>query len=186
MLNALEARHVWLPQGAPAFTVTALPVRGTADGTASILIPALSCLEHILIDARGAQHVVLRGNGATMQLRIEGVDIAAGPVALAFAVQGLGAIPDACRELALVRRILAPAARLRRTPRWTPTTLKLRDALVALDGRAAGASHRDIAVALHGTAYVTANWMGGLKERVRRNLARGVMLSEGGYRALLA
>jgi hypothetical protein len=185
MLNALEARQVWLPQRAPTLTGTALPLRSEADGAASILMPALPCLEHILIDARGSQHVVLRGNGATMQLLIEGADIAAGPVALAFAVRGVGAIRDACRDLALLGRILAPAGRVRRIARWTPTTLKLRDALIALDGRAAGASHRDIAVVLHGNAYVAANWMAGLKERVRRNLARGVALADGGYRALL-
>jgi hypothetical protein len=38
-----------------------------------------------------------------------------------------------------------------------PTTRKLRDALVALDGRAAGASFYEVAIVLYGASYSTAS-----------------------------
>ena len=175
---------MWLP-ACDAVTATALPARAAGEGEATLLLSALASVEHILRDARGLQHVVLRGNGAAMQLLIRGADVAAEPVVLRFSVPGLGAIGDACRDLSRLRRILSPAPPPLPLPGWTPTRLKLRDALIALDGRAAGASHRDIAAVLHGSAFVSANWELGLKERVRRHLTRGLTLAGGGYRALL-
>ena len=127
---------MWLP-ACDAVTATALPARAAGEGEATLLLSALASVEHILRDARGLQHVVLRGNGAAMQLLIRGADAAAEPVVLRFSVPGLGA------------------------------------------------SHRDIAAVLHGSAFVSANWELGLKERVRRHLTRGLTLAGGGYRALL-
>jgi hypothetical protein len=100
---------VWLPQLAPAaFSATALPADGAGAGEASVHVAALPHLEHILVDARGRQHVVLRANGAAVQLMIEGADVVTGPVRLEFCVRGFAAIRDACRELALLRRVLSP------------------------------------------------------------------------------
>jgi hypothetical protein len=163
----------------------ARPGDASAAGHVSVFVPALPSLEHILVDARGRQHVVLRANGVSIQLVIEGADVVSEPVAITFLVRGLGAIGRAADHLATLRRILSPTARLSVLPRWTPTTRKLRDALVALDGRAAGARYRDIAVVLHGIAYVERNWQTGLKERIRRHLKRGLVLSAGRYRHLL-
>lgn len=69
-----------------------------------------------------------------------------------------------------------------------------RDALVrmrtftAYDGHRAGASQRDIAVALFGSDAVRRGWSAEseLRARVRYLVARGRQLVEGGYRALLA
>jgi hypothetical protein len=67
-LTALQACHVWLPEtGTSALLARARP----AGGEASVFLPALPSLEHILIDTRGHQHVVLRANGAALQLMIE-------------------------------------------------------------------------------------------------------------------
>jgi hypothetical protein len=174
-----------LPKGAPtALSARALP-DGAIVGEASVQVAALPGLEHILVDARGRQHVVLRGNGAAVQLMIEGSDVASGPVTLRFCVRGLAAIQDACRELALIRRVLSPPPRYPTLPGWTMSALRLRNALLALDGHAAGANYREIAVVLHGPDYVTHSWVLGLKERVRRDLERGLLLAGGGYRDLL-
>ena len=62
---------------------------------------------------------------------------------------------------------------------------QLRDALVTLDGRMAGASYREIAIVLYGLDYVERNWMTGLKERMRRHFLRGLLFSTGRYRDLL-
>jgi hypothetical protein len=176
---------VWLPEAGGAIAVTAAAPASAPAGESSVFVPSLPGLEHILVDARGRQHVVLRTNGAAMQLTISGADITEGPVALTFLVRGLGAMPEACAAFADLRRILA-ARRQPASPCWTARTLNLRNALIALDGRAAGASHRQIAVVLHGKKRVVDTWQVGLKERVRRHLARGIALSAGGYRRLLA
>jgi hypothetical protein len=64
----------------------------------------------------------------------------------------------------------------------------LRDAVVALDGRGAGASHRDTAEVIFGIKRVREDWSargGWLKERMRRALNKGEELRDGGYRRAL-
>jgi hypothetical protein len=57
--------------------------------------------------------------------------------------------------------------------------------MIALDGHAAGASYREIAVVLCGPHYIALDWRLALKERVRRLVRRGLALSRGGYRNFL-
>jgi len=59
--------------------------------------------------------------------------------------------------------------------------------LQALDGLAAGATHREIAQALFGAAVVAERWhdLGELRAQVRRLARRGWALVDGGYRRLL-
>ena len=161
------------------------PVGTSAIEDATVVIAALPSFEHILVDISGRQHVVLRANGASLQLLVDGADVAAGPVAITFLVRGLAALRQASDQLTTLRRIISPASRCLGSPRWTPTTRKLRDALVALDGRAAGASYHEVAIVLHGVEYVERNWRTGLKRSMRHHLRRGLELSRGGYRDLL-
>jgi len=59
--------------------------------------------------------------------------------------------------------------------------------LQAFDGARSGASHRDIAVAMHGSHIVRKHWTpdSELRAQIRYLLRRGKALAEGGYRALL-
>jgi len=59
--------------------------------------------------------------------------------------------------------------------------------LQALDGNAAGASQREIAVALHGAKWVSRRWTpdGELRASIRYFLKRGALLVGGGYRRLI-
>src|SRR5262249_31837499 len=158
---ARAAHPVWLPAAAGAIAALAAPAHACTEA-ASVSIPDLPSLEHILIDASGRQHVVLRGAGAALQLAINGADITQGPVTLTRLVLGLAGVPPASVALADLNRIRRarppPAVR-----EWTARARRWRDALVALDGRAAGAHHRDIAALLHGTDYVAENWRLGLR-----------------------
>jgi hypothetical protein len=149
-----------------------------------VFVPALPAVKHILIDPDGRQHLLLRANGAVLQLMIEGADIATAPVTITFLVRGLNAIARSAEQLNLLRRILSPA-RSRSLPAWTPRTQNLRDALITLDGRRAGASYREIATIIHGAKSVAENWHKGLRERMRRHYTRGFELSVGGYRDFL-
>jgi hypothetical protein len=66
--------------------------------------------------------------------------------------------------------------------------LLLRDALVALDGRRASANHREVAELIFGMERVREAWSGRggwLKERMRRALATGEKLRDGGYLRVL-
>jgi len=183
-LGALEARHVWLPKvGTPTFVATALPAVPGEPGEAGVFVPALPGLEHILVDARGRQHVVLRAQGASLQFLVEGADVTAGPVRLALVMRGLTASHEACGHLSALRRILSRAS-AGGAKDWTALALRLRNALIALDGHAAGASYREIAVVLYGPDYVAWDWLA-RKERARRHVRRGLALSGGGYRNFL-
>jgi len=185
-LTSLEALHVWLPEpGTSVLSAVAQPVGASRVQDGSVLVTALPSLEHILVDVSGRQHVVLRANGAALQLLINGADVTAGPVTITLLVQGLAALREASDQLAALRRILSPASLPSGPPRWTPTTRKLRDAFVAVDGREAGASYYEVAVVLHGREYVERNWRTGLKRSMRHHLRRGRELSSGGYRNLL-
>lgn len=144
-------------------------------------------LDQVLIEQDGRQHVVLRDRGIVMQLDIRGADVMAGPVNLSFHTDGSNAARRNGLQLTMLNRIIT-TRRPKPTPlpEWTSQTLKLRNAIIALDGRAARASLREIALVIHGQALVDSDWRaGGLKDRVRRYLRRGIKLSENGYRDLL-
>ena len=72
-------------------------------------------------------------------------------------------------------------------PRWIKKTseqMLTRDAFIALDGRFAGASHRDVAELIYGLKRAREEWSGRggwMKERMRRALAKGQMLCHGGH-----
>lgn len=95
-----------------------------------------------------------------------------------------------CRLLALELGKLAagacaaPAALA--LPRPSATALLELHTLQALDATLAGASSRDVAEGLFGTAAVAQDWHAdsGLRSRVRRLLRRGKALMRGGYRRL--
>jgi len=71
-------------------------------------------------------------------------------------------------------------------PRPVAAALLELHTLQALDATLAGASLREVAEGLFGTAAVKADWLadGGLRSRVRRLVRRGRMLMTGGYRRL--
>jgi hypothetical protein len=161
-------------------------VQDPPQNDATVFVPALRGLKHILIDARGRQHLLLRNNGAVLQLTVEGVEVAYGPVVLTFLVHGPAALGSASKQLATLRRILAPTSpSVPARTRWTAQTLKRRDAVIALDGRSAGATYRDVAIFLRGPERAERDWGTGLKERMRRDLRRGEALARGRYRDLL-
>jgi hypothetical protein len=186
-LTALQARHVWLPDArASTLICEAAPAHASSGRNERVFLPSLPSLEHVLVDAAGRQHVVLRANQASIQLTIEGADITVGPVAITFLVSGFDAVAKARDQFDLLDRVLspnrAPSSVLRR---WTTRTRNLRDALITLDGRRAGASHKEIAILIYGAEDVAANWGGGLRQRMQRHYSRGAELAAGGYRDFL-
>jgi hypothetical protein len=162
------------------------PAYASSQTNEPIFLPSLPSLEHVLIDAAGRQHVMLRANQASIQLTIEGADVTARPVAITILVPGFGAIAQARDQLDLLDRVLSPnRAPSSLLPRWTKRTRNLRDGLITFDGRRAGASHKEIAILIYGAEDVAADWGVGLRQRMQRHYSRGAALAAGGYRNFL-
>jgi hypothetical protein len=73
---------------------------------------------------------------------------------MSFLVHGFGTMSRAADQLTTLRRIVSATAK---------ATTALRDAFITLDGRAAQASYREIALVLYGHDYLERNWETGLK-----------------------
>jgi hypothetical protein len=186
-LTALQARHVWLPDaGASTLMGVTEPAYASSKRSERFFLPSLPSLEHVLIDATGRQHVVLRANQASIQLTIEGGDLTNRPVAITFLVPGFDRIVEVRNQLDLLDRVLsrnrAPSSV---APRWTTRTRNLRDALITFDGRRAGVGNKESAIFIYGAEDVAADWDVGLRQRMQRHYSRAEALAAAGYRAFL-
>lgn len=151
-------------------------------------ITRMACPVLVLTEPSGVERVLVGDEKGEVRLDIRTGTILNGPVRLRYDLAGARGVEakllTLCRLMALIRlgriprRLLPPS---RRTGRWAM-------ALQALDARRAGASHREIAVALFGEEVVVQDWDGRstyLRSRVQRLLRLGKALVQGGYRRLL-
>jgi hypothetical protein len=142
----------------------------------------------LLRPADGIEHVLLGDGVHRIQLEVKGQSLLAGPVKLRYDIAGFeGTEPKllTLHRLIALRRVgrfprplLTPE---RRAPRWIT-------ALRAFDANRAGANPREIAAALFGHDAVRQDWNGTsdyLRSRVRRAIAMGERLANGGYLRLL-
>ncbi|MGE0851999.1 MAG: DUF2285 domain-containing protein [Hyphomicrobiaceae bacterium] len=144
-------------------------------------------VEHVLIDAVGHLQIVLRASTAAFQLTLVGVHSLVAPHHLRILVEDIASLLSTAKRLSELAALLSPLPADPRAPaRWTARQRKLRDALIALDGRCAGASNREIAAVIYGRDWVEQDWPhAGLQDRLRRDLQRGSAFSNGLYRTLL-
>lgn len=137
----------------------------------------------------GCEHLLLSDGWRRLRLDVvEGTLLAAGPVRLHFELAGFSHL-DA--RLLTIRRLLSLwrkgcfLAALFQPLAGLPHRL---EALRVADALAAGASYREIAIALYGEQRVRTEWEGRsdfLLSRVRRRAAEARRMEKGGYRALL-
>ena len=159
--------------------------RAAGHAPAALSIMRFHAARHIVIGPIGEEVVLLRDAERAATLRLQGSRAGLGAVNVTFLIQDL---PDpqrlAQRFRALERLIAAPRFQVRPSR----TRLFYRDALLALDARLIGLSHREIAILLHGPDAVRRTWLrssGSIRERIRHLLARGQALRDGAYRNLL-
>lgn len=111
------------------------------------------------------------------------------PVKLAFETIGVSELARAQSAFAVLTRLLVRHALPERDDRPGSVEKKeLRDALIALDGKAFGATHRQIAQVIYDARRVEAEWgdtESPMRQKIKRDLARGRRLMQGGYRDLL-
>ncbi len=136
----------------------------------------------------GAQHLLFRDSGPFLQVFVQGAELVEPVHLLSEAIQSASILKH---QLQVVERfnVLIQGGTLRRTS-CSPNlrSQRLCTTLRVLDGRQAGASYREIAVALFSCDRVDADWNAPgdhLKNRIRRAAQSGNFLMQGGYRALL-
>lgn len=164
--------------------------RAGVPAAADFRVDRLPANAHLCIDAVGGQHFIFKTDTKRIGLHVNGAMATLGPVRLTFSTVGMSGVSKAIDEFTLLTEILfpdpgkaAPKAKSRPVIR-----IELRDALIALDGKCAGATRREIARVIYGDAAVAAQWSDPsetMKDRVKRSIKRGERLMNGGYRALL-
>ena len=173
-----------------------MPEAGAAEFTALSRAPAVNAkpdldltvmpaIQHVIIHHDSSETVQIRTTDRYICLRLQGDRALDSPVELTLQVQGLAQIRTAARNLAKLAGLNELPVRW---PKRSRRQLLMRDALIALDASAAGASYRGIAVAIAGRRRTADEWNSSsrsLKERMRRVLAKGRRLRDGGYLQLI-
>jgi len=145
---------------------------------------------HLHIDALERQHLIIKSANAHVVLLISGPLVSAGPVHIRIILEGLRHLDRDIASLSAFAQLVHGVSR--RTVHGRPgpvEAIKLRDALIALDGERAGASRREIATVIYGAERVAEEWnepSGRLKAVIKRDALRGRRIVAGGYLKLVA
>jgi hypothetical protein len=160
--------------------------RRASPGTpASFVLANQTTIRHVVIGPGDVEHLLIRTSERSLTVRITGHRASRGPVHLRFVISAESRVKEAAAILASYPDLLTMR------PRWVKKTseqMLTRDAFIAFDGRAAGASHREVAETIHGQKRVREEWSGrgcSMKERMRRALAKGQALCHGGHWKLI-
>ncbi|MFT3966310.1 MAG: DUF2285 domain-containing protein [Sphingobium sp.] len=183
--DALTAPPFWLPSADPSvLPVAAIPPQHMED---ALDVMDLGQMVTVFRDRSGAEHVQIGPAPRPIRLYVETGTVLRGPVALHASLCSC-AVQSRLRTL---RRLLDLERLGRpRTQDDVPDARGVRLAFVlqVLDGYDAGASQREIAIALFGRERVRTDWNGYsdyLRSRICRAIRLGQSLCDGGYRNLL-
>lgn len=167
-------------------TVRACPQSGLTDDVfdlGALTVPAV-----VAVAPGGHEHLLLSDGYRRIRIDVVNGSLLSGPVLLEYQLQGMRHI-DA--QLLSLRRLIA----LVRTGRFVktlfpsdPYAARIAKSLRSYDALQAGASQRDIAIALFGADLVEREWAGTsdfLKSRTRRLLRLARTLAAGGWRDLM-
>jgi hypothetical protein len=185
MLAAPEAPLAWRAAGA-APVLDALTARPITGAHAHLPLPEIEAARHIILGPGADEFLILRDSNRAVTLRCRGERASLGPVDIRLVLDG---VPDPT----VVTRSLTLFQGLLRRPEVTVDNslwrILRRDGLAVLDGKSLGATYRDVATVLYGSnATRKGVWHSAsnpLKEHLRRALAMGRYLRDGGYLELL-
>lgn len=138
--------------------------------------------------ANGDQHLLFKDSGQFLQLFVQGADPAKPVHLLTEALLSPSLLKHQLHMLEYFNVLYSSGISRRRQNSARAPSQRLYISLRVLDGRLAGASYREIAVALFGPDRVDKDWNAPgehLKNRIRRAAQSGAILMQGGYRALL-
>jgi hypothetical protein len=157
------------------------------QGQANFALSRFAADISILFEVTGRQQIVLKSRRQSLVLAVTGTANLHAPARITFLTHGLEGAATAPRAFAAFNACLSPPLKAADTG-WTTTLLRRRNALIALDGDAAGASYREIATVIFGAKDTAKSWRKSsnpLKYQMRRALKRGEALIAGGYRKFL-
>jgi len=182
--TALEVTPFWLPE---LLTSIAFCEARTANDNREEQLSLASFAGQRAVLRTGDREIVAIGQGRrSANLVVTEGSFMLGDRLLKFHHNGLKSASRHAEMLRVLTQLLDTSEHLAQLS--TPSDSKYRDYLVALDGRLAGKSYRDIAEVLYGSERVGAYWTDdtrGLKSKVRRAVECGLALMNGGYRDLL-
>jgi hypothetical protein len=178
---------IWDPdQCGGVLRARAFPVQ-PASGLGEFRLAEISCSWNLFLQG-DRRHLVLCDQGRSIQLCVFGAALLK-PVHLLVDLFPIGQPGrDRLETLRSLQRLAATGWSDWERFQADPRGIRLRTVLRALDGRRAGASDREIAIAAFGKARVNSDWNhpgGHRRDHVRRAVHRGHALVNGGYRALL-
>lgn len=180
---APRADVYWLTGWDPA--IVAMHVTARQPGEIDEMKDVIDgCQIDVLRDPNGTEHLLTRGLFSTAQSICSGKSLlhAREPVKIDLDTRGPGKVDRSYDAYKLAEEILHPGPF-----RWTDRTIRLRNALVCLDVKAAGLSLRDAAEIIYGKARVDSDWstQKSLRDQTRSYYQTGLRLSDRGYRRLL-
>lgn len=187
-LDAGQARVLWRPDCYGGVLSIASTAASEDGNTPRFSLSAMQCPSLLILRPGDRQHVVFLGEGRGLQLVVHGesvlnpvrlmIDAAPGPRAARIQAELLKCFND----LSITGR-MKPRYNLKKV-----SARRLKTVVRALDGAIAGASHKDIALAIYGAQRVQTDWddpREHLKDHIRRTVRRGIRLMNGGYRSFL-
>ena len=156
------------------------------DNTTETLSLERFCGRRAVLAGPGYEHITIRAPRMSADLINQRSTMLFGNSNVTFFHEGFGTASRHHEALRILERLTEKTANEDRVSEPTPS--KYRDYLVALDGRLAGRSYRDIAEVLYGPDRIGPYWTDdsrGYKSKVIRAAKCGLALMNGGYRELL-
>ena len=150
-------------------------------------ISQMKCHKTILIE-RKRELIQLKHSAHNITLISQGSSVRDGRLKVSFECHGLSSVKNMATNLNFLHQVISQTSN-NKTTRWTNSTQRLRDCLIALDASLNGSSYRDIASLLYGEDRTDEAWKSPsrfLKDRVRRLVKRGYELMNYDYLSLLS
>lgn len=163
-----------------------MTARPDIGAPAHLPVAEMQAARNVIVGPGGEEFVILSDSNHALTLQCRGARASLGPVDIRLVFDGVPEAPAVARSIAKLEALAHSPEQTIDRRLWR---ILRRDALAALDGKCLGASYRDVATVLYGAdATRRGVWSSAnnpLKEHMRRALAMGRYLRDGGYRDLL-
>lgn len=182
--SALEAPVFWAPI-VTQHVVTRAAKAANDNGSNALSLASFVGRRAVLVTAL-EEHITISQQQLSAAMAVKESTFLIGESILTFEITGLNAVNQACDTLNVLNNLRSGHSESSSVQ--GAQHAKYLDYIVALDGRLAGRSYRDIAEVLYGRERIDPYWTDdtrGFKSKVRRAVENGLALMNGGYRALL-
>lgn len=182
--TALQTDVFWLPELLTQ-AVTCQCHSVNDNGSTAICLSSFYGRRAVLAGLRD-EHVTIAKDREAASLVIERGTFLLGKSVVTFMHEGLNSASDHFANMQILKHFTVEKPRSQRPLSYSES--KYLDYLIALDGHLEGRNLREIAIVLHGPDAVRSSWVGDaswMKSNVRRAVANGKELMNGGYRKLL-